>query len=65
MQHPMTTQVHYDEYRSHVAWVNENDWQFERAVKRYPVRQTIAKALITLATRIAPGIGPGTVATAP
>jgi hypothetical protein len=54
MQNPTTAQVHYHEYQSNVAWVNANDWQFERAAKRYPVRQAMAKALVALAHALIP-----------
>jgi hypothetical protein len=52
MVNPMAAQVHYDEHRSEMAWVNEHDWQFERPVKRHPVRQAVAKALLALATAL-------------
>jgi hypothetical protein len=54
MLDPTATQVDYDEYRTQVAWVNEHDWQFEKPVKRHPVRQAVAKALIALAHALTP-----------
>lgn len=49
MQNPMATQVHYREHQSQVAWVNENDWQFERPAKRYRVRKAITRMCVTFA----------------
>jgi hypothetical protein len=54
MQNPVALEVQYGEYRRQAAWINENDWQFERPATRYPVRQAVAKALIGLATMLAP-----------
>jgi hypothetical protein len=54
MLNPTTTQVHYDEHQRQMAWVNEHDWQFEKPVKRHPVRQAVAKALIALAHTLTP-----------
>lgn len=60
MQNPMAPQVHFDDYQTQVAWVNEHDWQFGRPTKRYPVRQAIAKALISLANVLSPAATPET-----
>jgi hypothetical protein len=49
-------QVQYDDYRRQMAWVNDNDWQFERPQRRRQVRKTVARALITLAVRLTPAI---------
>jgi hypothetical protein len=54
MQNPTAAHVHYSEYQSNGAWVNDNDWQFERPAKRHPVRLAIAKVLIALATALSP-----------
>jgi hypothetical protein len=54
MQHPDSFDIDYREHQRQVAWVNEHDWQFERPEKRYPVRQVVAQALITLANSLAP-----------
>jgi hypothetical protein len=54
MEHPMAAQVQYDEYRRQAAWINDNDWQFEKAEKRYRVRTAMAKALIGLANLLTP-----------
>lgn len=54
MQNPMAAQVHFSEYQSNVAWVNEHDWQVQQPAKRYPVRQAVAKALIALAQTLTP-----------
>jgi hypothetical protein len=53
MQNPMATQVHYDEHQRQLAWVNEENWQFEQPVKGHPVRQAVAQALIALANALA------------
>jgi hypothetical protein len=54
MQHPDSFDIDYREHQRQVAWVNEHDWQFEQPVKRYPVRQAVAKALIALADALSP-----------
>jgi hypothetical protein len=61
MQNPMAFEVHYSEYQRQAAWINENDWQFENAEERHPVRRAVAKALIALAARLSPAVAmPGT-----
>ncbi len=57
MENPMTFQQHYADHQRQSAWINANDWQFERTEKRYPVRATVAKALVALAARVAPTAG--------
>lgn len=47
-------QVQYDDHRRQMAWVNDNDWQFERPQRRRQIRETVARALITLAARLTP-----------
>jgi hypothetical protein len=54
MQNPTAAQAHYSEYRSNMAWVNAQDWQFERPARKHPVRQSMAKALLTLAGALTP-----------
>ncbi len=54
MENPMAAQVHYSEYQRQAAWINANDWQFEKATKRQRVRATVAKALIALANAVTP-----------
>ncbi|MGI8687440.1 MAG: hypothetical protein ACR2M3_02580 [Thermomicrobiales bacterium] len=54
MENPMAFPQHYADHQRQVAWINDNDWQFERPKKQYPVRIAIAKALIHLATLLAP-----------
>jgi hypothetical protein len=54
MQNPVATQAHYDEHQRQMVWVNEENWQFEKPVKRKPVRQAVSKALIALATALTP-----------
>lgn len=54
MQNPVAFEVHYGEYRRQAAWINANDWQFEQPAQRHPMRATVAKALIALATLLSP-----------
>ena len=54
MQNPVAMQTAYSEHQSQMAWVNENDWQFERPAKKHPVRQALATALIALANMLTP-----------
>jgi hypothetical protein len=54
MQHPMTFDVEYREHVRQMAWVNVNDWQFEKPAKRHPVRRATAKVLVALADALAP-----------
>jgi hypothetical protein len=54
MQHPESFDIDYREHQRQVAWINEHDWQFERPVKRHPVRQAMAKVLIALANALTP-----------
>jgi hypothetical protein len=60
MQHPESFDIDYREHQRQVAWINEHDWQFERPVKRYPVRQGVAKVLIALADALTPPAKPET-----
>lgn len=54
MENPMATQVHYGEYQRQAAWINGNDWQFDKRTTRHPVRATVAKVLIALANAVTP-----------
>jgi hypothetical protein len=54
MQNPVAFEVLNREYQRQAAWINENDWLFERPSTRHPVRQAVAKALVTLANALAP-----------
>jgi hypothetical protein len=54
MQNPVAFEVQYGEYQRRAAWINENDWQFEKPEQRYCVRKAIAQALIALANALAP-----------
>lgn len=47
-------QVQYDDHRRQMAWVNDNDWQFDPPATRRRVRETIARALVAFAARLAP-----------
>jgi hypothetical protein len=60
MENPMAAQVHFSEYQRRAAWVNANDWQFERVDKRYRVRTAVAMALVTLANLLTPTRKQGT-----
>ncbi len=51
-----TFRQHYADHWRQIAWINDNDWQFERPVKRYQVRKAVAKTLIALAARVAPTV---------
>ncbi len=54
MENPMAAQVHFTEHQRQAAWINANDWQFERPAQRHPVRAAVAKALIALANAVTP-----------
>jgi surface antigen len=54
MQNPMAFEVQYGEYQRQAAWINANDWQYEKPEQRYRVRKAIAQALITLANLLTP-----------
>jgi hypothetical protein len=54
MQNMLAVETRYREHQERMAWLNERNWQFERPVKRYPVRQAMAKALIALASALTP-----------
>jgi hypothetical protein len=54
MENPMTFQQHYADHRRQSAWINANDWQFEKAEKRRPVRTACVRWLIGLARIAAP-----------
>jgi hypothetical protein len=54
MQNPVAFEAEYREHVRQMAWVNENDWQFEKSVARHPVREAVAKALIALASAVTP-----------
>lgn len=54
MQNPAAFEIQYGEYQRQAAWINANDWQFEKPERRYRVRQAIARALIALANALAP-----------
>ena len=56
MYETINSQVSYDDHRRQMAWVNGNDWQFERPQRRRQIRQTVARVLITLAARLAPAM---------
>jgi hypothetical protein len=47
-------EIEYREHMRQLAWMNEHDRQFEQPAKKHPVRQAIARALITLAEMVAP-----------
>jgi hypothetical protein len=50
-------QVRYDNHQRQMAWVNDEGWKFDPPQARKRIRTTIAKALITLATRLFPAVG--------
>lgn len=54
MENPMAAHVHYTEHQRQMAWVNNEDWKIERTTQQYRMRAAVAKALVGLATRIAP-----------
>lgn len=54
MQNPTAAQVHFSDFQSDMAWVNENDWQFEQPARKYRVREAIAKVLISVAQALTP-----------
>ncbi len=56
MYNTIDFQVRYDDHQRQMAWVNENDWQFERPKRRGQIRQTVAHMLITLTARLAPAM---------
>jgi hypothetical protein len=56
MYNAMDFQVRYEDHQRQVAWVNDNDWQFERPERRGRVRQAVARALVTLAARLTPAM---------
>lgn len=56
MQNPVAFEAHYSEYQRQAAWINENDWQFEKPAKRRPVRAAVAAALVRLAARLSPPV---------
>jgi predicted TIM-barrel fold metal-dependent hydrolase len=47
-------QVQYDDHRREMAWVNDHGWHFDPPTTPRRVRETIARALITLAARLTP-----------
>lgn len=53
MENPIASQVHYNEYLRQTAWLNEENWKFERPEKRHRAREATAKALIHLAALLA------------
>jgi len=54
MENPMTFQQHYADHQRQSAWINANDWQFEKAEKRHPMRAACVRWLIGLAKSAAP-----------
>jgi hypothetical protein len=54
MENPMTFQQHYADHQRQSAWINANDWQFEKAEKRHPMRAACVRRLIGLARIAAP-----------
>lgn len=50
----MAIEVRYQDHRRQAAWLNAENWKFERPEKRRPVRAAVAKALILLATLLDP-----------
>jgi hypothetical protein len=54
MENPMAAQAHYSEHMRQAAWINDNDWQFEKPAQRHPVRATVAKVLLALANAMTP-----------
>lgn len=54
MEHPVASQAHYAEHQRQMAWINTENWQFERPEKRYRVRHSVARALIQLAMLLTP-----------
>jgi hypothetical protein len=51
-------EVQYCAHQRRVAWLNEENWKFERCVRRHRVRYAIARALIGLANVLAPSVVP-------
>lgn len=56
MENPMAAQVQYGEYQRQTTWLNEEGWRFYPPTTRTPVRETVARTLVTLAARLAPAI---------
>jgi hypothetical protein len=54
MENPVAMQVQYDEMQRQTAWINDENWKFEKPERRYRVRKALAQALITLANALAP-----------
>ena len=54
MENQTAYQVRYNDHQRQMARVNDEAWKFERTAKRYRVRATVAKALITLANLLSP-----------
>jgi hypothetical protein len=47
-------QVRYDDHQRQMAWVNDEGWQFDPPAARTRLRETVARALVNLAGRLAP-----------
>jgi len=54
MENLLVMETRYREHQARVARLNGKNWQFERPVKRYSVRQAIAEVLVTLANALSP-----------
>jgi hypothetical protein len=54
MDNMLAIETRYREHQAQMAWLNEENWQFARPTKRYPVRQAVARALVALADAVAP-----------
>jgi hypothetical protein len=49
-------QVRYDDHRRQMAWVNDEGWKIDPPRARKRVRETVARALVSLAARLAPAM---------